>query len=263
MDLGLQGKVVLITGAGSGIGQAIAVAFAQEGASVAVNDRDAASCEETMALLGDAEACCFAVPFDVSRLDEVLAGIQKVETHFGRIDVLVNNAAVMLNNVPFVETRPEDCEREIQVSLFGTLHCSRAVLKGMIERKQGRLVNIVSDAARLGQEKEVAYSSAKGAVISFTKSLAREVGRYGITVNSVSPAATNTPLRRAVLQRLVAALGEDGVAAREEKIRRAYPMRRIGEPEDSAAMVLFLASEQATHVTGQICSVNGGYGMPG
>lgn len=263
MDLGLEGQVALVTGAASGIGQAIAQALAQEGVRVAVNDISAERCEETLALIRASGGAGLCAAFDVSRLDAVGAGMQDVEAQVGRIDILVNNAAVMIGNVPFVETRPEDCEREIQVSLFGTLHCSRVALKGMIERGHGRLVNIVSDASRVGQENEAAYSCAKGGMISFTKSLAREVGRFGITVNAVSPAATDTPLRRALLERMSGTLGADRVAAREERIRRAYPMRRIGKTSDTAALVSFLVSAQAGYITGQVCSVNGGYAMPG
>lgn len=259
MDLGLEGRVALVTGSGSGIGQAIALAFAREGARVLVNDLDAAACGETLQLLRQAGQEGRAVPFDVADA----AGAQAAIAAAGPVDVLVNNAAVMVNNVAFADKLPADCEREIQVSLFGSLNCARAVLPGMIERRHGRIVNIVSDAARVGQEKEVAYSAAKGGVISFTKSLAREVGQHGITVNAVSPAATDTPLRRALLRRLEEKMGAEGVAAREEKVKRAYPMRRIGQPDDTAALVAFLASAAASHITGQVCSVNGGFSMPG
>jgi 2-hydroxycyclohexanecarboxyl-CoA dehydrogenase len=263
VKLGREGKVVLVTGAGSGIGQAIALAFAAEGARVVVNDLTPGACAESVARIRDAGGECCAAPFDVSHLEEVTVGVATLERDFGGVDILVNNAAVMMSNLPFLETRPEDCEREIRVALFGTLHCSRAVLGAMSSRGEGRIINIVSDAARVGQEKEVAYSSAKGGVISFTKSLAREVGPSGITVNAVSPAATDTPLRRAMLARNAARFGAEKVAAREEKIARAYPTRRIGQPQDTASLVLFLASVLACHITGQICSVNGGYAMPG
>ncbi|WP_083528929.1 glucose 1-dehydrogenase [Hyphomicrobium sp. CS1BSMeth3] len=263
MDLELKGQAVLVTGAGSGIGQAIALAFAAEGAAVAVNDLTRERCQETLELLRPTGVPAMAAPFDVTRLDDVRASIGEVHDRFGRLDVLVNNAAIMVNNTPFVESRPEDCEREIAVGLFGAMHCTRSVLQGMIGRTHGRIVNIVSDAARVGQEKEVAYSSAKGGLISFTKSLAREVGRHGVTVNAVSPAATDTPLRREMLGRLEAKLGAEAVAAREEKVRRVYPVRRIGQPNDVADLVTFLASTRARHITGQICSVNGGFAMPG
>jgi 2-hydroxycyclohexanecarboxyl-CoA dehydrogenase len=263
MDMQLQDKVVLISGAGSGIGQSIALAFGEEGAAVVVNDLDAAACEATLGLLRAAGVRCAAAPFDVSQLHQVQAGVKQAEQPFGTIDVLINCAAVIINNKPFVESMPEECEREIHVSLFGTMHCTRATLPGMIARGSGRIINIVSDAARVGQEREVAYSSAKGGIISFTKSLAREVGRHGITVNAVSPAATDTPLRRALLQRMAEKIGAEAVEAREEKIRKAYPLKRIGKPEDTAALVTFLASSRASNITGQIHSVNGGFAMPG
>jgi len=259
MDLGLHGQVALITGSGSGIGQAIALALAREGAAVLVNDLDAAACKETLELLCQAGAEGQGLAFDVADASQAQAAIAAA----GRIDILVNNAAMMVDNLAFVEKQFADCEREIRVSLFGTLNCTHAVLAGMIERRHGRIVNIVSDAARVGQEKEVAYSAGKGGVMSFTKSLAREVGQHGITANAVSPAATDTPLRRALLKRLEEKMGAEGVASREEKVRRAYPMRRIGQPEDTGALVAFLASRQASHITGQICSVNGGFSMPG
>lgn len=263
MDLELKGQAVLVTGAGSGIGQAIALAFAAEGAAVAVNDLTRERCQETLDLLQATGVPAVAAPFDVTRLHDVKASIGEIEGRFGRLDILVNNAAIMVNNTPFVESRPEDSEREIAVGLFGAMHCVRGVLRGMIDRTHGRIVNIVSDAARVGQEKEVAYSSAKGGLISFTKSLAREVGRHGVTVNAVSPAATDTPLRREMLSRLEVKLGAEAVAAREEKVRRVYPVRRIGQPRDVADLVTFLASARARHITGQICSVNGGFAMPG
>lgn len=263
MDMQLKGKCALVTGAGSGIGRAIACALGEEGVAVAVNDLTLDACDDSLALLRSGGIRCAAAPFDVSRLDQVKAGLKQSEQELGGIDILVNCAAVMLNNKPFVESNPEECEREIQVSLIGTLHCARAALPGMIGRGFGRVINIVSDAARVGQEREAVYSSAKGGVMSFTKSLAREVGRHGITVNAVSPAATDTPLRRAVLQRMIEKIGAEAVAAREEKIRKAYPLRRIGTPEDTAAIVAFLASSRASHITGQVYSVNGGYIMPG
>jgi 2-hydroxycyclohexanecarboxyl-CoA dehydrogenase len=133
----------------------------------------------------------------------------------------------------------------------------------MIAKTSGKIVNIVTDAARAGQERQVNYSAAKGGVISFTKSIATEVGRHNINVNAVSPGATNSPMRQAMLREMVAKVGEQKMLEREEKVKRAYPLRRIGEPEDIANMVMFLCSESARHVTGQIVSVNGGFVRPG
>ena len=262
MELGLSGKRALVTGAGSGIGRSIALALAAEGAVVAVNDVNEAGIAQTVDAIraagGEASAC----PFDItdlalvqSRVDALAAG--------GAIDILVNNAALLVGHAPFMETAPESWRREIDVILFGTLNCTRAVLTGMIAAGGGRVVNVISDAARVGQEREVAYSAAKGGVATFTKSIAREVGPAGITVNAVSPAATNSPMRQHALKEIEAKIGAERLAEREQKVKRAYPMRRIGEPEDVAAAVVFLCSSAARHVTGQILSVNGGYSMVG
>jgi 2-hydroxycyclohexanecarboxyl-CoA dehydrogenase len=263
MNLNLSGKVVLITGAGSGIGQAMSVAFAQEGAKVLVNDLGPERCEETLSLINALALDAVALPFDVSNLGAVQAACALAQSGHGAIDVLVNNAAVLLANQLFLDTDPKDCDREIQVGLYGTMHCTRAILPGMIERRSGRIVNLVSDAARLGQERESTYACSKGAVISFTKSIAREVGRHGITVNAISPAATDTPLRQAMLRSMIGKLGEDAVAERERKIARAYPMKKIGTTQDVASVALFLASDLAGHITGQVLGVNGGYAMVG
>jgi 2-hydroxycyclohexanecarboxyl-CoA dehydrogenase len=262
MELGLADKVVLITGAGSGIGQTLALAFAQEGARVAVNDLAPERTAETVGLIARAGGIGRDASCDISDLDAVRRVLGTLEQVEGRIDVLVNNAALLVAHAPFLETRPEDCDREIQVILYGTLHCSRVVLPGMIARRAGKIVNIATDAARVGQEREVAYSAAKGGVIAFTKSIAREVGRHNVNVNAVSPGATDTPLRRRVLEQLAEKIGADGVREREEKVRRAYPLRRIGEPDDIGRAVLFLASDAARHITGQVLSVNGGFAMP-
>ncbi len=263
MDFELARQVILITGAGSGIGQAIALAFAKEGAQILVNDLDEEHCGETIAMLRQLGARAHAEPFDVSDLAAVRAAGAGIAARHGGVDVLVNNAAVLLANQLFVDTDPADCDREIKVGLYGTLHCSRVFLPNMIARGAGKVINIVSDAARVGQQRESTYSCAKGGVISFTKSLAREVGGHGITVNAVSPAATDTPLRQAMLRSMAEKLGEAAVASREEKIRRAYPLKKIGTGLDVANAVVFLASAAAGHVTGQVISVNGGYVMGG
>jgi len=262
MELGLAGKVVVITGAGSGIGQTMALAFAHEGAVVAVNDLTADRVEATVAQIVAAGGQAHALPCDITDLDAVGAALAALERDEGRIDVLVNNAALIANHVPFLETSSADWDREIKVILYGTLNCSRTVLPGMIARRSGKIVNIATDAARVGQEREVVYSAAKGGVLAFTRSIAREVGRHGINVNAVSPGATDTPLRRKLLDELAVKIGADGVRDREEKVRRAYPLRRIGATEDVSHAVLFLASDAARHITGQVLSVNGGFAMP-
>lgn len=259
MDLGLSGKVALITGSGSGIGQHMAVAFAAEGATVAVNDISAKGIEETLRMIGTGGGA--AAQCDITDTAAVGAMVAAVEKKWGRLDILVNNAAVMTQHALFLEKTPEQCDQEIRVTLYGTINCIRAALPGMIARKYGKIVNIATDAARVGQEREAVYSAAKGGVISFTKSIAREVGRDNINANVVSPGATNSPMRNAILDKMRQSMGAERVAEREEKVRRVYPLRRIGEMEDVSNAVLFAASDRARHITGQVLSVNGGFAM--
>jgi 2-hydroxycyclohexanecarboxyl-CoA dehydrogenase len=263
VELGLHDRVVLVTGSGGGIGRTIAAAFAAEGAHVAVNDVNEAGIAETVRLIEAAHGRAIGVRYDITDLAATRAMASDVERTLGRIDVLVNNAALLLNHGLFIETDPESCDREIKVILYGTMNCTRAVLPGMIGRRYGKIVNIVTDAARVGQERQVNYSAAKGGVISFTKSIAREVGRHDINVNAVSPGATNSPMRMEMLRQLQESIGAQKAAEREERVKRAYALRRLGEPDDVANAVVYLASDAGRHITGQILSVNGGYACLG
>lgn len=263
MDLKLKDRVALVTGSGQGIGRTIALALAAEGAHVAVNDVNVKGLEETANLVRQLGTKAIAAPCDITNLDAVKTMANKIEEELGRIDVLVNNAALLISHEMFLETNPEDCEKEVKVILFGTMNCVRAVLPAMIKRQFGKVISIVTDAARVGQERQCNYSAAKGGVISFTKSIAKEVGRHNINVNAVSPGATNSPMRMEMLRQLKENIGEAKAAEREEKVKRAYALRRIGEPEDIANAVVFLASGPARHITGQILSVNGGFAMLG
>ena len=261
MNLGLSGKVVLITGSGSGIGQHMAVAFAKEGAKVAVNDIAAKGIDETLGMIAAAGGEGAAAQCDITDAAAVGKMVAAVEKNWGRLDVLVNNAAVMTQHALFLEKTPEQCDQEIRVTLYGTINCIRAALPGMMQRNYGKIVNIATDAARVGQEREAVYSAAKGGVISFTKSIAKEAGRNNINANVVSPGATNSPMRNAILDKMRQSMGAEKVAEREEKVRRVYPLRRIGEMEDVSNAVLFVASDCARHITGQVLSVNGGFAM--
>lgn len=262
VDLKYKDRVVLVTGSGSGekgIGRGLAMAFAEAGARVAVNDVNADRVAETVDLIKRAGGKAIPATADITQLDAVYAMTKSIEKEYGRIDVLVNNASLIVSHVMFLETTPEGCDKEIKVILYGTLNCSRAVLPGMVDRRYGKVLNIITDAARLGQERQCNYSAAKGGVLSFTKSIAKEVGRYNINVNAVSPGATDTPMRRDMLRQLIEKVGEEKAAEREEKVKRAYALRRIGEPEDIVNAVLYLCSDAARHVTGQTLSVNGGF----
>ena len=239
---GLAGRVALVTGGARGIGAAIAGALAQAGARVAVGDLDAAAA----AAAGD-----FGVSLDVSRADSVRDAVAGVAAALGPIDVLVNNAGIDVIQL-FVDSDPADWERVIDVNLKGTLHCCRAVLDSMIERRRGRIINLGSDAGRVGSSGEAVYSATKGGVIAFTKTLAREVARHGITVNCVCPGPTDTALLAQV---------EDFDPKLHAALSRAIPMRRLGQPDDVASAVAFLAGDAAGFITGQTLSVSGGLTM--
>ena len=261
MNLDLKGKTVLITGSGSGMGQHMAVGYAQEGAKVAVNDINGDAVAETIKMVEEAGGTAHDATADITDLATVKDMIAVTESTLGGIDILVNNAALLTEHTMFLETDPDACMREIAVILHGTMHCSRSVLPGMINRGGGKIVNIATEAARVGQEREVNYSAAKGGVIAFTKSLAKEVGRHNVNVNVVSPGATNSPMRIGLQEQLRQKLGNEAWKAREAKVLRLYPLRRIGEMEDITNTVLFMTSNAARHITGQVLSVNGGFAM--
>lgn len=247
---------VLVTGGGGGIGGALCRRFRAEGARVAVLDRvlDAASrvAEEIDFDGGPA----LAVACDITDRAAVDAAVAEVESRFGPIEVLVNNAGWDLF-VPFLDTVPDDWSRLIDINLVGALNMHHAVLPGMVERGGGRVVNISSDAARVGSSGEAVYAACKAGLIAFSKTLAREHSRHGITLNVVCPGPTDTALLTTVTD----------TAANPEKLReafrRAIPMGRLGEPDDLAGAVLFFASSDASFVTGQVLSVSGGLTMAG
>lgn len=259
---GLAGKVVLVTGAGGpGVGRAIAMAFAQAGARVAVNDVSAAGLQETLEQLRASGATAYAEVGDITDAQQMLQLEANVVKALGAIDVLVNNAAVMTEVKQFAEVDPAAWERDIRIGLIGTMCCTHAVLPGMLARRQGVIVNIASDAGRAGNGNVVGYSSAKGGVIAFTKALAQEVGPAGIRVNAVSPGSVRAPMRDQVLRDIEERLGASAVDEREALRTALIPLRRVAEPEDIAWPTVFFASPLARHVTGQVLSVNGGFRM--
>jgi 2-hydroxycyclohexanecarboxyl-CoA dehydrogenase len=244
----LEGRNALVTGAARGIGAGIARALAAAGARVALADVAADSVREVAEGLGKRG---LPIVMDVSDARSVRAGVAEAEARLGPLDVLVNNAGVD-TIAPFVETAEAVWDRLWAVNLKGTLLTTRAVLDGMIARQRGRIVSIGSDAGRVGSTGEAVYSATKGGVIAFSKSLAREVARHGITVNCVCPGPTDTALLEQVREydeKLHASLA------------RAIPLRRLGTPEDVAAAVAFLASDDAAYITGQTLSVSGGLTM--
>src|SRR5919199_1274580 len=243
---GLDGKHVLVTGGGGAIGAAICRRFAEEGARVLVADRARDAAER---VAGECRGT--ALVFDIAHYQTAKAAIGE-----RTVDVLVNNAGWdRFQN--FVDTKPEDWEQLIAINLRGPLNMHHLVLTQMLARGAGRIVNISSDAARVGSSGEAVYSACKGGIISFSKTLAREVARKGITVNVVCPGPTDTPILRGFLGE-----GEAGQKVYDALVR-AIPMKRVGQPDDIPGIVAFLASEEAAFITGQVISVSGGLTMAG
>ena len=243
-----------MTGGGGGMGRAISLALAREGRAVAVADSRADAAATVAEELESEGAAALAVTIDVTDAESVAAGIDRVGSELGPVDILVNNAG-WDELVPFLETDEPFWDRVIEINLKGCLRMTHAVLGGMADRGWGRVVNIGSDAGRVGSSLESVYSGAKGGVIAFTKTIAREVASAGVTANTVCPGPTRTPM----LEGMAAAdeAGERLIASLE----RAVPMRRLGEPDDVAAAVAFFASERAAYITGQTLSVSGGLTM--
>jgi 2-hydroxycyclohexanecarboxyl-CoA dehydrogenase len=248
--------VVVVTGAGGGIGGATARRFAEEGALVGVLDRDVATAAATSDAIVEAGGRTLAVPCDITELDSVRAAVERVNDQLGPIDALVNNAGWDVFK-PFLQTTPEEWRRLIDINLVGVLNMHHTVLPGMVERSRGRVVNIASDAARVGSSGEAVYAACKAGIVGLTKTLAREHARHGISLNVVCPGPTDTNLLASVA---------DGASNPEkllEAFRRAVPMGRIGRPDDISGVICFLASDDAAFITGQTISVSGGLTMAG
>ena len=242
---GLNDKIAIVTGGGQGIGRAIAEKLAGEGATVVVADLAEQNANQTAEGLPGA----VAMRVDVTDRQGVQAMADQVMQLFGRVDVLVNNAGWDKAS-PFVDSEPDDWDRAIAVNLYGVLHTCKAVLPIMAAQGSGAVVNLGSDAGRVGSSGEAVYSAAKGGVIAFTKSLAREMARHQIRVNCVCPGPTDTALFASFA----------GPKLREA-LTKAIPFRRLGQPADVANVVAFLASDEAAFVTGQTVSVSGGLTM--
>lgn len=255
--LDLTGRVALVTGAGQGVGRQTALHFAANGArGVVVNDfhaeRAAAVVEEIRTMGGTA----VAVPADVTDLEQVERMVRLGEETFGQIDILVNNAGnagpshAVADLKPFWETAPEEWNRWLGTNFFGVLNCCKAAVGGMMERKYGRVVTVISDAGRVGEPHLAVYSGAKAGAAGFMRAFAKSVGRGNVTANCVALSSIRTPGVEALL-------GEEAVA----RMLKSYVIRRLGEPDDAANMILFLASDAASWITGQTYPVNGGYAL--
>lgn len=252
---GLKGKRVIVTGGGSGIGREICKRFAEEGSEVAVFDLNAEGAAETVNENTDIGGKASAYHVDIADRSAVDAAVAAFQAG-GQIDILVNNAGWDVIK-PFLQTDADLWEKVIGINLYGPLNMHHAVLPGMVERGGGRVINISSDAGRVGSSGEAVYSACKGGIISFTKTMARELARSGVQLNAVAPGPTDTPLFAEV-----AGGGETGAKIAEGLIR-AIPMRRLAQPSDYPGIVCFLASEDAGFITGQVISVSGGLTMHG
>ena len=250
----------LVTGAGQGVGREIALELAAAGASVVVvndyyRDRAEAVAEEIRAAGGKARAAAF----DVSSAEGIGEAVKELAGHdISRFAVLVNNAgnagpkAAGIGDIPFWQQTDQDWEKYLQTNLYGAMNCVRAVCKGMVDDRFGRVINIVSDAGRMGQANAEAYSAAKAGVAGFTRSFAASMGRYGVTANCISLAAMDTPGTPRI--------HEDAAAhERSKKILSRYVVRRYGLPSDVSGLAAFLASDRSSWITGQVIPVNGGY----
>jgi 3-oxoacyl-[acyl-carrier protein] reductase len=239
-------KRVVVTGGTKGLGKAVALSFAREGAWVALTySSDDASASETQTELENLGATHLVLKADVSSRDQVERMIQNVISHWEYVDILVNNAGIIRDKM-LMFLQEEDWDRVIDVNLKGTYLCSKAIVKAMIARKSGRIINITSPSALTGRAGQTNYSAAKGGIISFTKSLSKEMARLGITVNAVCPGVISTPMT------------EDLSQETKTGLLNMIPMGRFGAPEDIAWAVLFLASDKAGYITGKVLAVDGG-----
>ena len=249
---GLKDKVAIVTGGGQGIGRALSLRLAEEGCKVAIFDLNPEAGKETERLAGDAVVKTYEV--DVGDYTAVQSAVAKVEAELGPIWTLVNNAG-WDRPLPFLMTDQALWDKIIRINLYGPLNTHHVVAPLMVERRAGRIINIASDAARVGTSNEAVYSACKGGLISFTKSVARELASKGVLLNAVCPGPTNTPMMASVLGE-----GEQAVKWKDAMVR-GIPLKRMGEPEDYAGIVAFLASEDAGFMTGQTISVAGGMNM--
>lgn len=249
--MSLDEHIAIVTGAGRGIGRAIAKQLSQDGARVVVATLEIEEAESVCQEITSNGGLALGVQVDVTDGASVSAMVETVTRQLGTPSILVNNAG--WDQIErFIDSSEAEWWKVLDINLVGQMRCCRAILSLMMEQNYGRIINIGSDAGRVGTSGQVMYSAAKGGVIAFTKALAREVSRHGITVNCVAPGPTNTPLYQEV---------KDSNPKLAEALMRAIPMRRFGEPEDVAFIVSMLAHSETAYVTGQVISVSGGLTM--
>jgi 2-hydroxycyclohexanecarboxyl-CoA dehydrogenase len=269
MDLNLTGKVALVTGGGQGVGRRLCIDLAGEGVAVIVNDLFAERAEAVANEIVAAGGKAHAAPADITVSEEVDRMVADAQARFGAIDILVNNAGVPAQNRAVASVRPkfvdmplEDWKRVIDLNFYGMMHCCRAVLPGMVERRNGKIISIMSEAGRLGEAHLAVYSGAKAAMLGFSKALAREHGRDCINVNVVAlGAVSHEGIKSGPLSPAATTESEPRLA----KMLNAYPIAkglgRLGRPEDVSGIVSLLASDRGAFITGQSIGVSGGFAM--
>ncbi len=252
MDLGLEGKVAVVTGAARDVGRDIALALAAEGAKIAVNYRGSEqAANEVVETIKSNGGEAIAYQGDVADYQSVQSMTDKIISDFGQIDVLVNNAGLVTPKL-FLETSPDEWHQQIGVGLYGVIHCCHAMAPHMVANNGGRIISLAGDSARIGESRLSITAASRGGVLTLTKSLAREFGRSNITVNAIALGLIET-----------AHSDKAWLDKYRDRIVKQYPLGRIGEPEDIGPMITFLASEKASWITGQVMSINGGFCMPG
>jgi len=247
MDLHLQDKVAIVTGAASGIGRVTAEYLRREGVKLFLADANAKGLEETARELADRGGEVETEVVDV----RAYAACSEMASHaigrFGHVDALVNSAGVGGPIEFFARTKPDDWQDLLAINLLGVMNCCRAITDHMIERSYGKIVSLSSEAGKVNEKRMVVYGVTKGGVISLTRGLAVELGRFSINVNCVCPGVTHTPMTSYITPEI------------EEASRRFYPLSRLGKPEDIAPMITFLISDEASWITGQAISISGGF----
>ena len=264
MELGLKGKNVLVTGGGNNIGRAIVLAFAAEGCNVAIAELNHAAGERVVAEVAGLGSGASAIVVDADVTDQARTSAMMAEAidRLGAVDVLVNNVGWTIDRL-FMDKSRDEHVKEVDVNLWGAINCIHAVLPHMIERQRGAVVSISSDAGRMGEYREAVYSACKAGVIALSKSLARETGRYGLRFNMVCPGLVVPDQSEVSGSESMWSQGMQDLFTDEvlERVKRAYPLRRIGSAQEVANAVVFLASDAASFITGQTLSVSGGYTM--
>jgi NAD(P)-dependent dehydrogenase (short-subunit alcohol dehydrogenase family) len=249
MELYIKGKVALVTGGASGIGEKTAEFFVQEGVNVLVTDVNRERIEKTVASLKGMGGEAHGVLCDVTQEEQVSRMVAEARSHFGTVDFLVNSAGIGGGMNPLETAQRQEWQRILEINLIGTINCCKAVMPLLREKRSGRIVNIASEAGVSGEKGLEIYAASKGGVIALTKSLAKNLGRDRVTVNAVAPAFVHSPMTSYLTPEL------------EQKWLKMYVLKRLGEPQDIASMIVFLCSDRCSWITGQTISVNGGFSM--